>query len=187
MGQAASSATSVATDASTRSTPPVCSGGNVCTLSAPPPPDHTAEELALEPGQIGQEERGFAVGGRTFGCRSVLRGAHFDRLHHIARTAARSRSPGRRFEFNSTVEPAGVEPASANRSPGASTCVFRRSSSHPIVGRRTASHGPAPLNLARAPRSRARTPARFVDVTRPASGPADPGTGAQVALRSQCQ
>src|SRR5690606_16768417 len=76
------------------------------------------------------------------------------------------------------MEPAGIEPASANGSFSASTCVFRSSSSHPVVGARTASSGPAPLILIRARRRGTHGPARFVVASGPTSGRVDPETGA---------
>src|SRR5690606_40525319 len=76
------------------------------------------------------------------------------------------------------MEPAGIEPASANGSFSASTCVFRSSSSHPVVGSRTASSGPAPLILIRARRRGTHGPARFVVASGPTSGRVDPETGA---------
>ena len=68
---------------------------------------------------------------------ALLPGPDFHRLHRPNGNAARSRSPGRRLEFIRTVEAAGVEPASANESSGAATCVDRcwSHSGRPVINR----------------------------------------------------
>ena len=77
-------------------------------------------------------------GASARGCWPVLLpGPDFHRLHRLNRNAARSRGPGRRFEFIATVEAAGVEPASANESSRAATCVdhCRSRSGRPVINR----------------------------------------------------
>lgn len=81
--------------------------------------------------------------------------------------------PKRRLGFLSLcMEPAGVEPASANRSLVASTCVVRCSYS---LVRSAASgrppHGPVPLDLAPGPQDGIREPARFDRRPQPDLGP----------------
>lgn len=86
------------------------------------------------------------------------------------------------------MEPAGVEPASANRSLSASTCVVRGS----VFLVRSSACGPPIPDQSRgvSPEGGATTPAGqpdFRDASRPTSGRVERETGAQGYLRSQRQ
>jgi hypothetical protein len=89
--------------------------------------------------------------------------------HRTTQNAARTQSAGRRFEFFTTVEAAGVEPASATGSSRASTCIDRRLVSS-LSGRRSAFFGTSCLKSHPRPDSTTERPARICDVSGAASG-----------------
>ena len=105
---------------------------------------------------------------------------------------SRRRNPGATFfashrgssvlrVFTEGMEPAGVEPASANRSLSASTCVFRRSNlAPPSAGGQPLGSQPRCVSLVRAEAARTCQP-DLIDAADHASGRARSETGCEKA------